>query len=184
MSTNVFLQLSKSVKIALGLIGSVERMLKRFPNKSVNRIPHGGTDVAGCGWALSFRRMPFDSIPRYFDLMARLSILIKLYINCVPMIDKSNKEGTRPIKRKEERKKLFHRKLYVWLWTVSVGVNSCVSHYWQMTQRLVCNIWHADFSVIQCFVTLCTEVLRIHTARRSSSSVIRKFSRTGPSQEC
>ena len=41
MCANIFLQLSKCVKIALGEIYAVGRMLKRFPTKSLNRSPHG-----------------------------------------------------------------------------------------------------------------------------------------------
>ena len=72
-STNVFLQVAKNVKVTKGKIWAVRRMLKCFPAKSLNRIPH---QISSRGRALSCKWMiPSDSTPGCFDFMARRSTL-------------------------------------------------------------------------------------------------------------
>ena len=60
-STNIFLQVAKSVEVTRGKTWAVRRMLKCFPAKSLKLSL---TRLTVCGQALSFKRMiTSDSIP-------------------------------------------------------------------------------------------------------------------------
>ena len=73
MSTSIFLQVAKNVKVTSGKIWEVRRMLTCFPAKSLKLIPH---HIGSMGTGLSCKRMiPSDSIPGPFDFMARRSTL-------------------------------------------------------------------------------------------------------------
>ena len=71
-STNVCLQVAKNVEVIRGKFWAVQSMFV-FPTKSLKLISH---QIGSMETELSSKRMiPSDSIPGYFDFMARRSTL-------------------------------------------------------------------------------------------------------------